>query len=363
MGEERPDFKAETEQKHTAPDGDALAWRKLVLARRANQFRALVNRLEWPADWPRWLRWPAIALGGLAGVSLIGFVVLLAGIAAIAPAIPPGVDLYSLNRPQALTFTDEKGTVIGIRGAIVGERLKLSDMPPYLPAAFLAMEDRMFYRHRGVDPRGLMRAALVDLKTGHIVQGGSTITQQVVKIVLLSPDRTFWRKLQEIGGAFALEHKLTKNQILELYLNRLYLGSGAYGVDGAAQTYFGKSARAVTLSEAAMLAALTRAPSAFSPRRDLEAAQSRASRVLAAMVANGALTAAQAEEARTHAGHRDRSDAESGARLLSWTRRPRRPSSLSRPRPAISPSPPPWTRRCRKPRVPRSPACSTGAAR
>lgn len=251
-------------------------------------------------DWRTSLREPGRILAVAFGVALVFSAVLILVMIAFAPGVPAGADLYALNRPQALTFTDEKGAVVGVRGAIVGDRLKLSDMPPYLPAAFLAMEDRNFYRHHGIDPNGLARAALVDLKAGHIVQGGSTITQQVVKIVLLSPDRTFSRKLQEIAGAFVLENKLSKAQILDLYLNRLYLGSGAYGVDGAAKVYFGKSARNVTLPEAAMLAALTRAPSAFSPRRDLASAQMRAGRVLDAMVQNGALTEQQAAEARAH---------------------------------------------------------------
>jgi penicillin-binding protein 1A len=153
-------------------------------------------------------------------------------------------------------------------------------MPPYLPAAFLAMEDRRFYQHNGIDFRGLARAAIADVKAMRFVQGGSTITQQLVKILFLTPDRTLTRKLVEMAGARELERLLTKDQILELYLNRIYLGAGAYGVDGAAQVYFGKSAREVTLAEAAMLAALTNAPSLYSPRRDLKAAQARSARVL-----------------------------------------------------------------------------------
>lgn len=255
----------------------------------------------WKAtDWRTVWHDPARILAGAFGVALVLSAVFILVMIALAPGIPRGADLYALNRPQALTFTDEKGDVVGVRGAIVGDRLKLSEMPRYLPAAFLAMEDRNFYHHHGIDPNGLARAAMADFKAGHIVQGGSTITQQVVKVVLLSPDRTFSRKLQEIGGAFVLENKLSKDEILDLYLNRLYLGSGAYGVDGAAKIYFGKSARDVTLPEAAMLAALTRAPSAFSPRRDLASAQMRAGQVLDAMVETGAITKQQADEARAH---------------------------------------------------------------
>jgi penicillin-binding protein 1A len=217
----------------------------------------------------------------------------------IAPRIPNG-DLYTVNRPQALTFKDEKGAIIGVRGAIFGDRLKLTEMPGYLPAAFLAVEDRKFYSHHGFDPTSVFRAAMADLRALHIVQGGSTITQQVVKIVLLSPDRTFWRKLREIAGALVLERHLSKDEILQLYLNRLYLGSGTYGVDGAAHAYFGKSARKLTLAEAAMVAGLTSAPSIYSPRRDLGVAQSRAGQVLSAMVKTRVITEQEAAQARAH---------------------------------------------------------------
>lgn len=217
-----------------------------------------------------------------------------------APKISLPKDLYAANRPIAFTFLDADGTVAGHRGAIVGERLKLRDMPGYLPAAFIAMEDRSFYKNDGIDLRGLLRAAWLNFRAGHVVAGGSTITQQTAKIVFLSPKRTFGRKYEELLDAAALEKSLSKKQILELYLNRIYLGSGAYGVDGAAHVYFGKSARDVTLPEAAMLATLTRAPSVFSPRRDLAAAQERADLVLRAMVETGAITKSQADEARAH---------------------------------------------------------------
>jgi len=224
------------------------------------------------------LSMPLLVLSGT--VSVVAVALVFLALEWAAPILPMNTDLYSLNRPAAYTFLDEKGQVVGQRGAAVGERLSLSEMPPYLPAAFLVMEDRRFYEHDGIDVRGLARAALADLKAMKFEQGGSTITQQLVKILFLTPDRTITRKIVEIAGARQLERLLTKDQILELYLNRIYLGAGAYGVDGAAQTYFGKSARDVTLAEAAMLASLTSAPSRNSPRRDLKAAQQRAARVL-----------------------------------------------------------------------------------
>jgi len=231
-------------------------------------------------------------------LSLLYLTPLVLGL--FAPTLDPAIDLYAVNRPLAFTFLDAAGNDVGHRGAIVGQRLKLEEMPAYLPAAFIAMEDRRFYYHNGIDPLGLGRALLLDLRAGHWVAGGSTISQQTAKIVYTQQQRTMSRKLTELIDAAGLEKTLTKQQILQLYLNRIYLGSGAYGVDGAARVYFGTSARQLTLAQAAMLATLTRAPSVFSPRRDLLRAQQRASLVLDSMVDNGAITEAQAAEARAH---------------------------------------------------------------
>jgi penicillin-binding protein 1A len=217
-----------------------------------------------------------------------------------APKLDPNIDLYAVNRPLAFTFLDFDGNEVGHRGAIVGERLSLEQMPSYLPAAFIAMEDRRFYSHNGIDPLGLGRALLLDLRARHWVAGGSTISQQTAKIVYTSQKRTMARKFTELIDAAGLEKSLSKRQILQLYLNRIYLGSGAYGVDGAAHVYFGTSARNLSLAQAAMLATLTRAPSVFSPRRDLLRAQQRASLVLDSMVNNGAITEAQADFARAN---------------------------------------------------------------
>ncbi len=217
-----------------------------------------------------------------------------------APRLDPSIDLYAVNRPLAFTFLDADGNDVGHRGAVVGERLTLDQMPKYLPAAFIAMEDRRFYSHNGIDPLGLARALLLDLRARKWVAGGSTISQQTAKIVYTNQQRTMSRKLTELVDAAGLEKSLSKQQILQLYLNRIYLGSGAYGVDGAARVYFGTSARGLTLAQAAMLATLTRAPSVFSPRRDLLRAQQRASLVLDSMVDDGVITQGQADEARAH---------------------------------------------------------------
>jgi len=241
----------------------------------------------------------AIAMAVIA-LPLAALYLLPAVLGLFAPPLDPTVDLYAVNRPAAYTFLDAEGHEIGHRGAVVGRRLNLSDMPAYLPAAFIAMEDRRFYSHHGIDPRGLLRAVLLDIRAGHFVAGGSTISQQTAKIVYTNQQRTISRKLTELIDAAGLEKSLTKQQILQLYLNRIYLGSGAYGVDGAAHVYFGKSAKDLTLAEAAMLATLTRAPSVFSPRRDLLRAQQRASFVLDAMVQTGAISEDQAAQARAH---------------------------------------------------------------
>ncbi len=228
-----------------------------------------------------------------------------AGLLYLAPVVlgvfAPPVDLTArtaVDRPAAFTFLDADGKVIGHRGPVLGRRVTLDELPAYLPAAFIAMEDRRFYAHHGVDFLGIARAGLANARAARIVAGGSTISQQTAKIMFSGHERTMGRKIRELLKAVELESSLSKQQILELYLNRIYLGGGAHGVDSASRTYFGVPARDVTLQQAAMLAALTRAPSAFSPRRDLAAAQQRAGRVLAAMVETGAVTPEQAAVAR-----------------------------------------------------------------
>src|SRR3954466_529558 len=257
-------------------------------------------------DWRDWARKAepyarpfAVTMAVLAApLALLYLTPLVLGL--FAPRLDPAIDLYAVNRPLAFTFLDVNGNDAGHRGAIVGERLKLEEMPAYLPAAFIAMEDRRFYHHNGIDPLGLGRALLLDLRARRFVAGGSTISQQTAKIVYTQQQRTMSRKLTELIDAAGLEKTLSKQQNLQLYLNRIYLGSAAYGVDGAARTYFGTSARQLTLAQAAMLATLTRAPSVFSPRRDLLAAQQRASLVLDAMVETGAISEEQAADARAH---------------------------------------------------------------
>jgi len=210
----------------------------------------------------------------------------------------PDSALDATRRPS-LTLEDRSGHVFARFGDVVGEPLHLAQMPPYLPEAVVAVEDRRFWNHPGIDPIGIARAAWVDLVSGRVVQGGSTITQQVAKNLFLSNARTLRRKVQELLLTLWLDHHFTKREILEIYLNRVYLGAGAWGVDAAAHVYFGVSARHVTLWQAAVLAGLPRAPSRFNPRVNPAAATARAKEVLAAMVQTGAITQAQASAAAT----------------------------------------------------------------
>ncbi len=208
----------------------------------------------------------------------------------------PETALDAARRPS-LTLEDASGRIFATYGDVVGDPLRLKDLPPYLPAAAVAVEDRRFYSHMGLDLVGIARAGLVNLQAGRVVQGGSTITQQVAKNLFLTNARTFRRKVQEVLLTLWLERHFTKQEILEIWLNRVYLGSGAFGVDAAARLYFGVSARQVNLWQAAVIAGLPRAPSRFNPRVDPAAAAQRAREVLAAMVENGAATAQQAKDA------------------------------------------------------------------
>lgn len=191
------------------------------------------------------------------------------------------------DRPPNARIVSEDGKLIANRGVTGGEAMRLEEMSPYLPLAVIAIEDRRFKSHFGIDPVGLARAMATNLLSGRLMQGGSTLTQQLAKNLFLEPERTLERKVQEVILAIWLESRFSKDEILELYLNRVYFGSGAYGVDAAARRYFNKSARDVSLSEAATLAGLLKAPSKLSPARNPELAEERAQLVLAAMRREG----------------------------------------------------------------------------
>jgi penicillin-binding protein 1A len=238
----------------------------------------------------RWWHWVAF-------VAIWGAVLFLGVLAFFWMTLPPIDDLNATTRRPSVTLLGDDGKVIATFGDLFGQPVKLKDLPPYLPEAVIATEDRRFYHHFGVDPIGLARAAVANLRAGHVVQGGSTLTQQLAKNLFLSPDRTMTRKIQEALLAVWLERRFTKDEILEIYLNRVYFGAGAYGVDAAAHRYFDKSARQVSLYQAATIAGLLKAPTRFSPARDQAAAAERAVHVLDAMRDEGYVTAAQEEAA------------------------------------------------------------------
>lgn len=200
----------------------------------------------------------------------------------------------------SITVLDANGDEVGVRGRRTAPTVPLGEMPPYLVKAVLATEDRRFYEHNGFDPRGIARAMWTNLVSFDLVEGGSTITQQVAKNLYLDNSRTIWRKAQEALIAMWLENNLTKDEILTLYLNRIYMGAGNYGMDAAARYYFGKSVRDISLPEAAILAGLPKAPSRFSPTNDLERARARANQVLDRLVDAGSLSEKEVAGARAN---------------------------------------------------------------
>ncbi|KJS10091.1 MAG: penicillin-binding protein [Hoeflea sp. BRH_c9] len=226
--------------------------------------------------------------------------IAIAGVVAFYGARMPSAATWSIpDRPPNVKIVSVSGKIMANRGATGGEALLLGDMSPYVPQAVIAIEDRRFYSHFGIDPIGLTRAMLSNLTAGRLVQGGSTLTQQLAKNLFLSPERTVERKVQEVLLSLWLEHRFSKDQILEMYLNRVYFGSGAYGVEAASRRYFHKPARDVSLAEAALLAGLLKAPSRLSPARDPKAAEDRAQVVLAAMREQGVVTDSEITTALT----------------------------------------------------------------
>ena len=214
-----------------------------------------------------------------------------------APPIPDRQTLLMSNQAPGMTFEDHNGQVIATRGPKHGVPVTLSGLPAYVPRAFLAAEDRRFYQHGPLYFQGIARAAYANLRAHHVVQGGSTLTQQLAKTLFLTPDQTLTRKIQEAAIAIRLEQAMSKDEILELYLNRIYFGDNSYGVEAAAQTYFGKPASALSLQEAALLAGLPKAPTRLALTNDMHAALARSRLILSTMHAEGWISAADEQQA------------------------------------------------------------------
>ena len=206
------------------------------------------------------------------------------------PSLPP------IRRDPQVTYLDRSGAVLGIRGGRFSPPVNIDKLPAYVPAAFVAIEDRRFYEHTGFDPVGIARAIVTDLSTGRARQGASTITQQLARNLYLSADQTVERKAREIVYAVQLEQTYSKKQILGLYLSRVYFGGGAYGLEAASQRYFNTSAARLTVREAAMLAGILKSPTNYNPADNPEASAQRSRLVLAAMVETGVLS--RADEAK-----------------------------------------------------------------
>ena len=236
-------------------------------------FRALVLAAIW---------------GGLALAVIVGY---------YAYDMPDIKQVAQPARRPAITIVASDGSVIARYGDLYGKRVTLDDVPKTLVQAIVSIEDRRFFDHFGVDVWGVARAAVQNVIAGHMVQGGSTLTQQLAKNLFLSPERTLRRKVQEMLLALWLERTYTKDQILTAYLNRVYLGSGTYGVDAAAQAYFGKPVQNINLRESAILAGLLRAPSRYAPTNDMAESLARAKVVLGAMVEAGYITPEQKDAA------------------------------------------------------------------
>ena len=240
-------------------------------------------------------------IGRLAYWSVVAGLWLVVGVvgtvAYVGAHLPPIQSLEIPKRPPTIRMLDVTGREFARRGDMAGEVLSLKEMPAYVPKAFVAIEDRRFYDHFGVDPMGIARAAVANVLHRGVAQGGSTLTQQLAKNLFLTQERTMARKLQEALLAVWLEQKFTKTQILELYLNRGYFGAGAYGIEQASQRYFGKSAKQINVAEAALLAGLVKSPSRLAPTRNYDAAEKRARIVLAAMNEVGFISAANEKQA------------------------------------------------------------------
>lgn len=265
---------------------------KQLLSQMTNVSSGMVARIT-RSDKPFYRRlwfWAGLGVGG-------GIISFNYGIGAIDRTLPDKAELKAAVREQTLTIKAADGTILQQQGEATREQLKLEEIPDTLKKAFIASEDRRFEQHNGVDAQGIMRAVLNNVRSQDVVEGGSTITQQLARILFLKQERTIWRKLKEVRLAQKMERELSKNVILERYLNLVYLGSGAYGVADAAWVYFSKPVNQLTLPEIATIAGLAPAPSIYAPDRNPTAAIARRNLVLQRMQEDGVITPEQRQAA------------------------------------------------------------------
>src|SRR6186713_2902182 len=273
--EDKPKKSAKSSAKRKSEDsGDEPPRERKTQASRSGAKRRSKSRIG--AGLGRLVYWGAV-------LSLWGAIAVVGVVIYVGAHLPPIQSLEIPKRPPTIQIVGIDGSMLAQRGEMAGANVSLKDLPPYLPKAFIAIEDRRFYSHFGIDPVGILRALVTNVMHRGVSQGGSTLTQQLAKNLFLTQERTMQRKLQEVILSVWLERKYSKDEILDLYLNRVYFGAGAYGVEAAAQRYFGKSARNVTLQEAALLAGLVKSPSKLAPTRNYDGAERRAQIVLAAM--------------------------------------------------------------------------------
>ena len=245
---------------------------------------------------PRTLTERIIYWTAVVGVWVV--ILAIAAIAVLARGLPDTSKLYDIKRQPSISYLDRSGALLAVRGSQYAPPVDVDSLPPYVPAAFIAIEDRQFYHHFGFNPWGIIRSGFYNLthKNGPL-RGGSTITQQLARNLFLTPAQTARRKAQELVLAMWLEAKFSKKEILALYLNRVYFGAGAYGIEAAGQRYFNKPASQLTLGEAALLAGMLKAPSRYSPVSDVARAERRATVVLDEMVVTHNITPEQREAA------------------------------------------------------------------
>lgn len=253
-----------------------------------------LTQVRGPSSWRGAAVWAGWGAGALAAAVFAFFVFVTWG-------MPSADDVWEARQGQSITLLDRNGQVILREGAQNAPPVDVSTLPDYVTQAFVAIEDRRFYSHVGVDFGGLMRATTTNLTAGRVVQGGSTITQQLAKNLFLTNERTFRRKLQEVALALWLEQRFTKDQILALYLSRVYFGASAYGIEAAAERYFDRPARDLTLLQSAMLAGLVKAPSRLNPAQQEDGARERADVVLTEMVAQRFITPDERDAAQREA--------------------------------------------------------------